>query len=60
MNAQEKALEAYDSIDVKHISTGQKVDFAMAKARVGFFHRDYSLVKAQLEIATEYELRLSN
>lgn len=51
----ENALKSLDDIleEVKHLSTGQKVDVAMKKALTGFFHFDTKLIREQTERAKE-------
>jgi hypothetical protein len=45
------ALAAFDAIPEKALSTGQKIDGVMAKARLGLFHGDAALTKASLAAA---------
>lgn len=47
------ALAAYADISGKHISTGQKTDMAMAKARLALQHGDYAAAKDRIAEAKE-------
>jgi hypothetical protein len=47
------ALAAYADISGKHVSTGQKVDMAMAKARLALQHGDLAAAKEHIAEAKE-------
>jgi hypothetical protein len=42
------ALRTYGEISEKHISTGQKVDIAMAKARLALQHGDFAAARERI------------
>lgn len=47
------ALASYDSLPRKGLSTGQKIDIVMAKARLAFAHEEWALAGALLGEARE-------
>lgn len=50
---QEGTLKAYDDIAPKSLSTGQKIDIAMAKARLALRFDDWTVAKERITEAKE-------
>ncbi len=50
---QAAALAAYAAVPEKPLSTGQKIDAAMAVVRLAFVHEDWALARARLAVAKE-------
>lgn len=48
VSLQDAALETYGEVSGKHSSTGQKVDIAMAKARLALQHGDFAVAKERI------------
>jgi 26S proteasome regulatory subunit N7 len=47
------ALAAYDALPPKGLSTGQRIDVVMAKARLALAHSDWALSRTLLREAKE-------
>lgn len=57
MCVQDGAFKAYADINAKVLSTGQKADMAMARARLALQHADWTVAKEQITQAKELNER---